>query len=153
MNAGVEAARANQAGQGFAVVASAVQQLAQRSSEAASEIKELIRNSSQQVTNGVSLVGRAGDVITEISSRVGDVTYFISDIATSAADQSEGLDELNAGVTQLDTVTQENVAMIEKTNAAIQSMTSDTAKLSELVAFFCNNTETDKGEIDHTEAA
>ncbi|MDT9086431.1 methyl-accepting chemotaxis protein, partial [Escherichia coli] len=60
LNAGVEAARAGDAGKGFADVAQEVRELAQRSATAAKEIKTLIAKSSDDVMQGVSLVNKTG---------------------------------------------------------------------------------------------
>lgn len=136
LNAAVEAARAGDAGRGFSVVASEVRALAQRSSEAALEIKQLIGESTQQISDGVDLVGRAGDAIIKISNSITEISGSIATIATGASEQSTGLDEINLGVNQLDNTTQRNAAMVEEATAAIHKMVTDTAKLSELVAFF-----------------
>lgn len=136
LNAGVEAARAGEAGRGFAVVASEVRALAQRSSDAAMEIKTLISTSGEQVERGVQLVGKAGDALQSIVDRVGHISTLINDIATGAKQQSTGLGEINTGMIQLDQVTQQNVAMVEQSNAASQMLEQDAVKLADTIKHF-----------------
>jgi methyl-accepting chemotaxis protein len=136
LNAGVEAARAGDAGKGFAVVASEVRALAQRSSAAAKEIKTLIGTSTQHVGRGVDQVGRAGKALASIVNRVAHISTLVSDIAAGASEQSTGLAEINIGVTQLDQVTQQNVAMVEDSTAASHSQHQEASDLAALVARF-----------------
>ncbi len=136
LNAGVEAARAGEAGRGFAVVASEVRDLAQRSADSATEIKTLINQSSQHVNTGVDLVGKAGQEIEKIVVRVNQITDQISNIAEASVEQSLGLGEINAGMSQLDNVTQQNAAMVEETTAAGHLLHSETQRLSELMQQF-----------------
>ena len=136
LNAGVEAARAGEAGRGFAVVASEVRALAQRSADAAREIGELISKSSGHVKQGVSLVGEAGHALQAIVQSVGEVSRHVSQIAVSAGEQSQGIAEINAAVTNLDQVTQQNAAMFEETTAASHALTTEAAQMSRAMAQF-----------------
>lgn len=122
LNAGVEAARAGDAGRGFAVVASEVRLLAQRASESAREIKILISDSTERVGEGATLVSRTGESLSEILGRANDATSLAADIATAAVEQARGLAEVNAGVSQLDHVTQQNSAVAEETSAAAATL-------------------------------
>ncbi|MGR3436755.1 MAG: methyl-accepting chemotaxis protein [Shimia sp.] len=136
LNAGVEAARAGEAGRGFAVVASEVRSLAQRSADAAREITQLISQSSSHVTAGVSAVGQAGNALEDIVASVGDIATHVSEIAGAAVEQSRSIAEINAAVTNLDQVTQQNAAMFQETSAASHALTREAAQLSETVGRF-----------------
>ncbi|WP_105425475.1 globin-coupled sensor protein [Neorhizobium tomejilense] len=116
LNAGVEAARAGEAGRGFAVVAQEVRALAQRCADAAKEIKDLISDSSRQVQAGVDLVNNAGAALSQITTRIDDINTIVKTIATEAAHQSIGLHEVNGALSRMDSLTQENSAMVLETS-------------------------------------
>ena len=140
LNAGVEAARAGEAGRGFAVVASEVRALAQRSSDAAREINELISSSGRQVKRGVDLVGQAGDALKSIVTGVVEMSRHVAEIANSSQSQSTGLAQINAAVSDLDQVTQQNAAMFEEATAAGHALTREADLLSSAMAKFRTGT-------------
>jgi len=136
LNAGVEAARAGDAGRGFAVVASEVRALAQRAAEAAKEIKGLIDASSRQVAQGVACVNQTGDALNRIMSSVVELSCVVSDIAASAQEQSSALQEVNVALSQMDKVTQQNVAMVDQSTAASQRLANESESLTQLIGHF-----------------
>jgi len=136
LNAAVEAARAGEQGRGFAVVAGEVRSLAQRSSDAAKEIKGLIEHSASQVIDGRALVERAGATMTSIVQEVRRVTDIIGEISAASAEQSRGIELVNIAITQMDTATQQNAAMVEEGAAAAQSMEEQSHLLREAVNVF-----------------
>lgn len=136
LNAGVEAARAGDAGKGFAVVATEVRALAQRSADAAKDIKQLITTSSAQVEAGVQLVGQTGSVLERIVTKVGEVTELVRGIADAASAQAENLQQVNAAVSEMDRMTQQNAAMVEQSTAASRGLADEAAGLLRLVSRF-----------------
>ena len=134
LNAGVEAARAGDAGMGFAVVANEVRALAQRSADAAKNIKDLITGSSAQVTQGVHLVGETGEALSRIANRIGQMNALATEIADTAATQAQGIAEVNSAVSSMDRSTQQNAAMVEETSAAGQSLAEESYNLRQLLS-------------------
>lgn len=136
LNAGVEAARAGDAGRGFMVVANEVRLLAQRSSEAAKDIQRLIGGSNEQVDDGVALVNKSAEMLQRIVDDVMSVNELIGDIAAASERQALGVNQISSAVNQMDSTTQQNAAMVEQTTAAARSLASETESLSNMIGFF-----------------
>ena len=136
LNAAVEAARAGEHGRGFAVVAGEVRTLAQRAADATREISELIDESNQHVKAGSQLVNDSGASLDSIRRSVAHVNEIMGDIASASSEQSNGIDQVNTAVTQLDSVNQRNSALVEETAAASRNLLEQSSNLEELIHFF-----------------
>lgn len=136
LNAAVEAARAGEQGRGFAVVASEVRNLAQRSAAAAKEIKTLIGDSVEQVDIGAKLVDQAGATMMEVVDSVKRVTDVVSEISAASQEQTEGIDQINIAIAQMDQVTQQNTALVEEAASAAESLQQQANVLVEAVSIF-----------------
>jgi methyl-accepting chemotaxis protein len=136
LNAAVEAARAGEQGRGFAVVASEVRSLAGRSAEAAKEIKSLITTSVERVEQGTELVAKAGESMARIVSSVKRVQDIIGDMTAASAEQADGIAQINAAVSSLDQMTQQNAALVEESAAAASSMKDQAQRLAQVMAAF-----------------
>lgn len=140
LNAGVEAARAGDAGRGFSVVASEVRQLAQRASEASSEIAGVISRSDTAVTDGVAKVTDAENSLQKITDSVIEVSGSIGAVATAISEQANGIAEINAAVGQIDQNTQKQAASFEEVTAASKLLSEEVAGLQQSASSFKTGT-------------
>ena len=148
LNAAIEAARAGEAGRGFAVVADEVRKLAERTTKATGEIStmiETIQSSSLsavdamhetvvEVRAGTELAEQAGQSIVDIRQAAGEVVSVVADIAGSIAEQSSATQSL---AQQLETVAQS----AEENNAAAGETASSAHRLGELAHTMRVNTD------------
>jgi methyl-accepting chemotaxis protein len=134
LNAAVEAARAGEQGRGFAVVAAEVRNLASRSAAAAREIKSLIQDSVAKVNEGTQFVNDSGKVLGEIVSAVKKVTDMVAQIAASSREQALGIEQVNRAMTSMDTMTQQNSALVEEASAAAQALNQHATNLAERIS-------------------
>ncbi len=136
LNAAVEAARAGEQGRGFAVVAAEVRALAQRTSGAAREIKALIGESAEKVRVGNSLTEDAQRTMAGALATAGEVTLVIDGISVGAREQLTGISQVNEAVAQLDTITQQNAALVEELAASAMRVEQQASAVSQAVDIF-----------------
>ncbi len=136
LNAAVEAARAGEQGRGFAVVAGEVRNLAQRSGSAAKEIGDLIKTSLDQIGSGTELVNKSGKALSEIIESVRRMEQLMSEIAAASVEKKQGIEQINTSIMEIDSMTQQNSALVEETAAAGEEMSNQARELLALVERF-----------------
>jgi methyl-accepting chemotaxis protein len=133
LNAAVEAARAGEAGMGFAVVADEVRNLAQRSAAAAKETADKIESAIGKTTLGVSLSEKVAVRLQEIVAQAKQVDALVAEVANASREQSQGIEQVNLAVGQIDKVTQSNAANAEESASAAEELNAQTASLKDAV--------------------
>ncbi len=133
LNAAVEAARAGEAGMGFAVVADEVRNLAQRSAQAAKETAAKIEDSIQKSGQGVEISEKVARSLADILDKARKVDELVAQIADASREQSQGIQQVNTAVTQMDQVTQANAAHAEESASASEELNSQARCLKQSV--------------------
>jgi methyl-accepting chemotaxis protein len=136
LNAAVEAARAGEQGKGFAVVASEVRNLASRSAGAAKEIETLLNESVSNIHIGSQQVKKAGEAMDEILKAVKQVNDIMGEIASASVEQSQGIGQAGVAVREMDSVTQQNVNLVQKSVLSSGELEKQAHHLHDVVAMF-----------------
>lgn len=136
LNAAVEAARANEHGHGFAVVAGEVRSLAQRSAQSAREIRDLIQANVSRVNEGSELVRTAGNAMDKIVTEVQHLSDIIGEIKVAANEQNAGINQVGVAINQLEATTQQNASLVSESAAASASLSAQANALSQAVSGF-----------------
>ena len=136
LNAAVEAARAGDQGRGFAVVASEVRNLAQNSQTSAKDITVLIEDIYQKINKSAEMARHSQDIFNNIELKIEETSQIMNDISQTAVEQEAGVDQVNTAVTKMDSITQQNAALVEQSTSATKSLLDQAKHLEDLVSFF-----------------
>ena len=110
--------------------------LAKRSADAAREIKSLIHDSVQKVQDGATLVDTAGRTMESIVAQVREVTALIHDISEATSEQSAGVAQVCEAVSQLEQMTQQNAALVERAADSAADLQDRAGRLGDAIGVF-----------------
>ncbi len=145
LNAAIEAARAGEAGKGFAVVASEVRKLAENSQKAAGDISEIARTS-------VETAEYAGNIISNLIPDIKRNAELMQEISNASREQSNGAQQINTALMQLDTVTQGNASASEEMAGMSAELSLQADTMEKVMAFFSiDKKDTVRKSIENTE--
>jgi len=133
LNAAVEAARAGEAGAGFAVVADEVRNLALRAADAAKNTAGLIEETIKKVKDGGEIVSKTNEAFTEVATSASKVGELVGEIAAASQEQSQGIENVNIAIAQMDKVTQSNAANAEESASASEEMNAQAEQMKGIV--------------------
>ncbi len=133
LNAAVEAARAGDAGKGFAVVAEEVRNLAQRAADAARNTGELISGAVKNAENGVQVSEQLSATFEGIKESAGKVASLVTEISSASKEQSQGIEQINTAMGQMDEVTQASAANSEEGASAAEELSAQAAEMMKVV--------------------
>ncbi len=125
LNAAVEAARAGEAGAGFAVVADEVRNLALRAAEAARNSSGMMEDIVTKVKHGEALVTVTYNAFRQITDSSEQVVNLMKNIGTATQEQSQGIDQINRAVAEMNQVTQENAASSQELASIMATFKTD----------------------------
>ncbi len=134
LNAAVEAARAGESGRGFSVVADEVRSLAQRSAQAAKETADKIEAAIAKTGQGVEMSGKVAQALNDIVGKARQVDELANEVASASQEQTEGINQINIAVSQVNKVTQDNAASAEESAAASEELSSQAEVVKQSVA-------------------
>jgi len=133
LNAAVEAARAGDAGMGFAVVAEEVRTLAQRSAQAAKDTAALIEQNIEMSNQGVAVSKRVADSLLDITTQAKKVNELMDEVSAASQEQTQGIAQINKALQQMETVTQSNAANAEESASTAEELSAQSLNLQEIV--------------------
>lgn len=136
LNAAVEAARAGEAGKGFAVVADEVRNLALRSADAANTTARMTEQSLSETAIGVDLANVVSQILTEICTWAERSSDCVKDIASASSEQAQGIEQITCSVTQLDSALQESATESGEASEEAQRMRVRLSELDQLLKAF-----------------
>jgi methyl-accepting chemotaxis protein len=150
LNAAIEAARAGEAGRGFAVVADEVRNLAHRTQESAQQVQTMIEElqvgaresvstmsqSQRHSLESVEVANLAGERLNSVTQRIGEIDGMNQSVATATEEQTAVVESINTDIREINTLNRDGVENLHSTLRACSDLEQQAARLKQLVGSF-----------------
>lgn len=150
LNASIEAAKAGEAGKGFGVVAAEVKNLAEQSEQSTIQVHKIledIRHATEKavmateegikgVEQGTSLVGKTGEIVRSLTDVIHETTMASQHIETAISQENVGIEQITAGMNEINQVTSTFVESVQQTKDAIEHLNTTASNLKHQIDIY-----------------